>query len=513
MSTVCPRLVEGFPMAASESRRSMVNLDLCKGLNQEELAFLERVAAGLQITSDVSRSDITLYCRYGNHMVIFAQASPHSIMPLLNETLVGKHVSAKQDSAIWEAIATGRRGTRQTEVIPGVAPVFEEIIPLQLYGRRLPVAAVVHTNLIEHERHRHRSKVFQKAVRCLQEMCWSGMLASCQGLSPFSEWDGILYVNSQMTITYASGVAMNLYRRQGYLAQLEGTNLRTLDTHDAQIVRSAWSAGVCREAEDEENRRIWIRKAIPMVCPDMRSLPERLFGGKTQNGFDGALILIHDATEARLKEQEIKTKNAMIQEIHHRVKNNLQTVASMLRIQQRRAENPETRKALQEAISRILSVSAIHEYLSHSGGRNINLRDVLNRVVEQTRNLLPGGSEMEIYLRGEDVYFPAQQSTACALVANELLQNAVEHGYGEVSVAGEIVVKLSDLGDMVEIEVRDNGAGLPPDFDLSKTDSLGLQIVRALVENELKGTFSLKRDGDYTVATARFPKVSLKEES
>ncbi len=498
-------------MTVGKSRKPEVSWSPCKDLSQEERSFLEAVTAGLQITTDVSRSDIMLYCRYGSHMVIFAQAMPHSIMPLFSETRVGRYVSPEREPAIWEAITSGRYSTHQLELIPGVAPIFQEIIPIKMGRKRLPVAAVVYTNLIEHERHHHRSKVFQKAVQCLQKMCWEGKLSTCSDLSPFTEWDGVLYVNSQMTITYASGVAMNLYRRLGHLGKLTWINLKSLNTHDAQVVSAAWAEKQCLEEEHKEGNRIWVRKVIPMICPGMQSLPERIFAGPQQERFDGALILVHDATEALLKEQEIRTKNAMIQEIHHRVKNNLQTVASLLRIQQRRVQSQEARTALQEAINRILSVSAIHEYLSHSSGRSINLRDVISRVVEQTRGLLSDGSGMQIHFHGADVYFPAQQSTACALVANELLQNAIEHGYSEVSAAGEIMVELQDLGNSVEIKVRDNGSGFPPDFDLEKTNSLGLQIVQALVKNELKGEFFLKREEGYTVATVRFSRASSKE--
>ncbi len=488
-----------------------VNWSLCRKLEQEIQDFLEKVVAGLRVTTDVSRSDILLYCRYHNSLVVFAQAMPNSMAPLFQEFIVGRTISPKEEPKIWEAVSEGKHGVRQLEILPGTAPVYQEAIPLEYKGRRIPVAAAIYTNLIEHERQRHRSPVFQKAVKCLQRMCCAGELSTCGRLSPFTEWDGILYVNNKLTIKYMSGVAMNHYRRIGKLGELVGHRLTETGTRDAELVTAAISSGRCLEEEGEESGRLWIRKIIPMRCPDMLPFFKKMEAGRESKGFNGALILVHDATEEKLKEREIQVKNAMIQEIHHRVKNNLQTVASLLRMQQRRAKNQETRDALQEAISRILSISAIHEYLSHSSGQTINIRDVLKRIVGQTRELLSDEMHLKIYFKGADVYLPPQHTTACALIVNELLQNAIEHGHAEVPKPGEIMVELHDLGDEVKIEVKDNGVGLPPDFDPDKVSSLGLQIVNSLTRNELGGTFQLKREGGYTVAEIRFPKAIPKE--
>ncbi len=494
-----------------KSEKVEVNWSPCRKLDQEIRDFLKYVVAGLRVTTDVSRSDILLYCKYHNSLVVFAQAMPNSMAPLFRDFIVGRMVSPKEEPKIWEAVTEGKSGVRQLEILPGTAPVYQQAVPLKYKGKRIPVAAAIYTNLIEHERQRHRSPVFQKAVKCLQRMCCSGELRTCGELTPFTEWDGILYVNSKLTIKYMSGVAMNHYRRIGLLGELVGHRLVETGTRDAELVKAALSAGRCLEHEGEESGRLWVRKIVPMKCPEMLSIFKRMEAGRESRGFNGALILVHDATEEKLKEREIQVKNAMIQEIHHRVKNNLQTVASLLRMQQRRAQSPETKEALQEAISRILSISAIHEYLSHSSGRTINIKDVLKRIVGQTKELLSGEMPIKIYFDGADVYLPPQHTTACALIVNELLQNAIEHGQAGVPKPGEIMVELEDLGDEVRIQVRDNGVGLPPNFDPSKVSSLGLQIVNSLTQNELSGTFRLRREGDYTVAEIRFPKAIAKE--
>jgi two-component sensor histidine kinase len=219
-------------------------------------------------------------------------------------------------------------------------------------------------------------------------------------------------------------------------------------------------------------------------------------------------LTIRDETESRRQEEELRVKVAMIQEIHHRVKNNMQTIASLLRLQARRATSEDVRQALQEGINRILSVAVIHEFLAHQEARVINIRDVSQRIINQVREgVLDTDRGIRLDLRGPNIYLPTQPATVCALVINELLQNALEHGYGRQD-GGAVTVNLRDDGEQVTISVDDDGVGLPEEFDLTRTGSLGLQIVRALAEGDLKGTFELHGRDKGVSAVVTFPKHS-----
>jgi two-component sensor histidine kinase len=196
----------------------------------------------------------------------------------------------------------------------------------------------------------------------------------------------------------------------------------------------------------------------------------------------------------------------MIQEVHHRVKNNLQTIVALLRMSARRASLEETRQALQEGINRIMSVAVIHEFLSHQESQVINIREVSQRIINQMRQgVLDPEKQIRLNLRGPNVYLPARQATACAMVINELLQNAVEHGYKR-RPGGTVSVQLVDEGDGVTITIQDDGVGLPADFDREQAENLGLQIVQTLVEHDLRGQFELK-GGDGVRAVVSFPKL------
>jgi two-component sensor histidine kinase len=274
----------------------------------------------------------------------------------------------------------------------------------------------------------------------------------------------------------------------------------------------------CHEAEFEERphptnapERIWIRKAVPLIgyaWGEPWWQPWQWF----QRRPVGVLFTIHDATEERWNEREQKIQSAMIQEIHHRVKNNLQTVASVLRMQMRRSESQEARSVLKDSVGRILSMAVVHEYLSKEEGQAINIREVTQRIIQQTRQgVVSPDKQIRIVLSaGNSLYLPARPATACALVINELLQNAIEHGY-EARNVGLVSVELVDEGDEVRIVIADDGEGLPPGFDLQQTTSLGLQIVRTLVQDDLRGTFDIKSDGG-AQAIVQFSKKVLEGE-
>jgi two-component sensor histidine kinase len=204
----------------------------------------------------------------------------------------------------------------------------------------------------------------------------------------------------------------------------------------------------------------------------------------------GALILVRDVTELRHRERELITKDATIREIHHRVKNNLQTVAALLRLQARRLRAPEARAALEEAVRRVGSIAIVHETLSHAPEEIVDFDDIASRVAMMAGEVSAPEAGVTPTLLGEFGLLPASVATPLALVLTELLQNALQHGLTRPACAplgGTLEVTARRHPQRLTVTVTDNGAGLPDDFDLESTTSLGLQIVRTLVVGELGG--------------------------
>jgi two-component sensor histidine kinase/predicted DNA-binding protein len=485
----------------------------CENLTQEHIARLARIEASLDIMADLSRADVVVYCPLASdRAVIVAQARPHSILPIYSDSVVGRRVTSGDEPVVMRALVEGRclstevrRQVASSRSTAKGAPIFQEIHPVRADDGQVVAAVCVETNMIERERHRRRSRVFRRALRQFQAMALVGDLQGADQLSPFDEHDGIMVVDAQHRIQYVSGIATSLYRQLGYVGDLLNRHIEDLELDDYHLAIEALEQRRCLEREMKASELVWIKKAVPLFSSN-RGWRRLLSRGWVAWRPEGVLLTIHDETEARRQDEELKLKTTMIQEIHHRVKNNMQTIASLLRLQSRRAESDDVRRALQEGINRIMSVAVIHEFLAHQDARVINIRDVSQRIINQVRDgVLDQEKGIRLDLRGPNIYLPTQPATVCALLVNELLQNALEHGY-ERQEGGTVTVNLEDDGELVTIAVDDDGVGLPEDFDLASTGSLGLQIVRTLAEGDLKGKFELHGRDKGVSAVVTFPK-------
>jgi two-component sensor histidine kinase len=220
--------------------------------------------------------------------------------------------------------------------------------------------------------------------------------------------------------------------------------------------------------------------------------------------------MVHNATEAAQKQRELNVKSAYIQEVHHRVKNNLQNIAAILRMQARRSPSESERQHLTDAVNRVLSMSVIHDFLSQDERHLINLRDICQRIANQVVQVSnTPDKEVRLQVHGPSIRLSGEQATPAAMVINELLLNAVEHGVGDRR-SGSVDIGLNDLGDTVELIIADDGAGLPPDFQPEQSASLGLQIVHMLVTGDLKGKLQMESNppNGGTRVRVTFPKRS-----
>ncbi len=198
---------------------------------------------------------------------------------------------------------------------------------------------------------------------------------------------------------------------------------------------------------------------------------------------------------------------AVVQEMHHRVKNNLQTIAMLLRLQLSQTDL-EPHDILHETINRVLSIASVHDILSQEGVGLVSLRQLIEQVAHNVAtNMTVVGVPLEVAVDGDDLQLRSQPATSLALITNELLQNALEHGFPETG--GAIAIHLTDEGAQVRLEVRDNGIGLPKDFDPLQSGGLGLEIVRTMVTEDLDGTFSLAASDEGTLAQVVVPRALL----
>jgi len=460
----------------------------------------------MPILADLGRSDLMLFCRDRRGRVrVVAQAMPHSVTPLYEGRRVGTVVSAGDYEHVVEAFDKAPRPTRVHTVEVRGSSVARSVHAVLGHGDQIVAVLAQDSYWLAYERHRRRTPAFRRALQMFFAMVLRGDLEGGDELSRFGEHDGILYVGLDRRVRYVSGVAAGIYRRLGYRDDLMGRRLGELETPDQDLMTEVLESERCVERSDEGYGRVMVRKALPVMAADdgRWSLWARR---RTVPRMRGVLLLVHDATEAVETRRELESKLSLIREVHHRVKNNLQVIASLMRMQARRSESAEVRTALGESVNRILSVAVVHEFLSRNATGNINLQDVAYRILNQTQQgLIDPSKRVELSVEGADIWLPAERATQCALVMNELVQNAVEHGIA-ARTSGRVWVRLDDHGDAVSISVMDDGQGLPSGFTLDANANLGLSIVRSMVERDLRGSFALEQD-EHTRAVVRFSKT------
>ncbi len=279
-------------------------------------------------------------------------------------------------------------------------------------------------------------------------------------------------------MTYLSPNANSALHRVGIHANAVGMTLAEIGFHD-DMVRKAFEQRVPVVEEFEPT------SDIALLC---RCLPI-LGGGKIA----GAVLLVRDVTDVRKRDRLLISKDATIREIHHRVKNNLQTISSLLRLQARRLENPEAKAAVSESVRRIRTIALVHESLSREPGDDVTFIEIVRPLLRLAEESLQSPDRpVHFSLQGDGGRIPARVATPLSVVLTELMQNAVDHGFPEGSGGGKVVVKLDNDQQRLRIEVIDDGRGLESGFDLDSATGLGLSIVRTLVTTELNGQISMR---------------------
>jgi two-component sensor histidine kinase len=218
------------------------------------------------------------------------------------------------------------------------------------------------------------------------------------------------------------------------------------------------------------------------------------------------LQTLANQTALAIENARLVINAAVVREMHHRVKNNLQTIAMLLRLQLSAARDLRAEDVLAETINRILSIAAVHETLSEQGLRVVDVKDVLERVIRSIgETMLTSGKGIRIEVQGDCLVLPSREATSLALATSELVQNAVKHAFTG-RAGGKILVQLQIAPKDSQVVVEDDGVGNTR-FETSNK-GLGLQIVEALVNDDLKGRFELVSTLTGTRAIIRFPNIT-----
>lgn len=308
---------------------------------------------------------------------------------------------------------------------------------------------------------------------------------------PLSVQDGVVIINCNGVVIYADEMAESILYMRGRSGSLVGSNIYSSQSD----LMGAKRALATHEGFVEEVRLgqvVFTRRVIPLLS-----------GGKVRR----VIVILKEKTELYRKEEELMIKTSVIKEIHHRVKNNLQTIASLLRMQMRRTENKEAKEVLEESLNRILSISLVHETLSHHDEEYIDVSDIAKKLLDLlSHSLVSSECQVATTFNGVHLPLPSDGATSLALVLNELITNALTHGF-EGRRQGQLTMTITKDERQGTIVVQDDGIGMeqkPKDYH--KRKHLGLEIVRTLIEKDLQGTITFTKGvTGGTVVTLQIP--------
>ena len=485
-------------------------------LGPDDIDHLTRLAGDWQLISDLSFADLLLWVPVANGdttgapaFLCVAQVRPTTAPTAYQDDQVGRIVGGPEVAHLAIARQQGRIWREGDPVWYGDTPARHEAVPVRhrrSAGETSEVIAVVgrDTNLSTARTPSQLELNYLTSADDLAQMVADGTFPpprhAGETTSAPRVGDGLIRLDGSGKVTYASPNAQSAFRRLGHASHLVGEDLAALFGRiaDDPLEGSEASARVLAalRGDSPARKEIEVRGATVLT----RALPLIPAGVPI-----GALILARDVTEVRRRDRALITKDATIREIHHRVKNNLQTVAALLRLQARRVDAPEAKAALEESVRRVASIALVHETLAMSADEQVEFDGIVDRVAAAAAEAAGGfggdgfggdGLSVRMSREGSFGVLPAEIATPLVMVLNELLLNAVEHAFPADADGAEVVISAHRFRKILQVTVADNGRGLPEDFNPGSTKRLGLQIIRTLTTGELRGSIEMRNRPD-----------------
>ena len=473
-------------------------------LDAASVDHLQRLVASWGLLADLCFADLLLFARVdpardvpgvaeeaegaAERLVVLGQVRPLTSQTLFRSDWMGDVISVDERPMVVRALRIGELIEGEITHPSMREQVRVQCIPVRLGGRTVAVMTRESTPTVgrhQGELERAYIEVFNRFIR---------MIAS--GQFPFAGeegWgeeaprvgDGAIILDESARVSYASPNAISALHRIGVHLNAEGMRLSELGLHE-NVVRTAFAKGKPATEEIERGPEVTILvRCLPLLDHD---------------AVTGAVVLLRDISELRRRDRLLLSKDATIREIHHRVKNNLQTISSLLRLQARRLASVEAKAALEESVRRIRSIALVHETLSREAGDDVPFIEIVRPLVRMVEEgLISPDHPVRFHVSGDAGALPGTVATSLAVMLTELLQNVVDHGFppGIEPPGGDVRVELVNDGRELRIDVIDDGAGLPEGFSVEATTGLGLSIVRTLITTELSGSIEMRNgDGD-----------------
>ncbi len=487
-----------FPFENLLGSRTTITLDQADRLRE--------LVANWQLLADLSFADLILWVpirkdikMWPSGHIAIAHIRPTTAATVFTNDVIGDEIAWGIRTNIDEALSHGEIIRDSQFEQPGMMLVKEEAIPVTFNGQA--IAVISRHRDVEQMRTAGKLEInYREIAHQLYQMVAEGNFPYKNAGSLIEPaprvGDGLIRLDVNGVISFASPNAKSAFSRMGWHEDLEGHNLGEAAQQVSITTENPHEEGIKTQLNGKTLRRVEIENKGTTI--DFLVLP--LIQGEDRIG---AIVLLQNVTELRRLDRALVTKDATIREIHHRVKNNLQTVSALLRLQSRRIDDPSAAAALDEAVRRIASIALVHETLSNNDETTVAFDEVLTSLVTHSLELSPRMGQLKIERIGKIGSLESRLATPLSLVVTELIHNALEHGLATSGT--QLRIELQRYSNEGLVTISDDGVGLPDGFNLATSANLGLQIVLTLTENELNGELKLESSEKGTQAKLRFP--------
>ena len=457
-------------------------------LGEVDVDHLLRLTASWSLLADLSFSDMVLVApdeRTSSYeeFVVLGQVRPNNRSTLIVDDLIGSVQASGEWPLVRQAYETGKRAVGEVAIpaIEGAVPVW--CIPVRFGGRVIAVLVRLQGPLRGPASLYERAylSIFERLCSMVSDATFPYREDTVAGPGMPRVGDGIILIDHAGVVEFATPNASNALHRLGVYAATEGKTLAETGLRLRAVERSLEYGIPAMEEVDRSSDVAILFHCVP------------LFDGGVVTG---VVLLLRDVSDLRQLNRLVLNKEAAVREVHHRVKNNLQTISSLLRLQARRSDEHDTVVALQEAERRVRSIAVVHEVLSREPGEEVVFDEIVRSIVLLVEDTVLALHPVEIVVNGDLGTLPTDLATPLALALTELLTNAVEHAFvnfggPDNEHVGIVTLDLSLEGGDAVAGIRDNGRGLEDDFKLDVATSLGLSIVRDLVRSQLRGSIEM----------------------
>lgn len=459
--------------------------DLC----EEDIVQLENIEKSISMFANLVKGDIFIDCLTRDHdvAIVVSEAKPTNCKSLYRSYVVGKIALRQNEPAVLRTLEIGMETTDLKAITQENIVVKQNTVPIKNKDKKIIGVLIMEKDITEDVSQSRNVEILSQTTEQLSETLMNIKDSDYENAAAYNLInDGILAINELGICIYANYKAEELYKKIGYKDNLVGMSFDNLVLNEVNfndIIR--------------EKKSIILEANVGKLVLQTKYAVIKKF-----NNVYGIIILIKDLTDIKEKEKELILKSVVIREIHHRVKNNLQTIASILRLQSRRIDNAEAKKAFEESINRILSIATTHEVLSQKGIDDADIKTILSKIKDNAmRSLIQCNKKIKIELMGDNLNVNSDKATSIAIVVNELIENSLKHAF-TYKHEGIIKIVINTGQTYSSISVSDSGRGF--DINLLQNESLGLNIVRSIVRDKLNGDINIESNENGTKSVFYF---------